>query len=61
MEKFRLWLIAFASIIIIVQLFFIEFEDLSWAKNAGSYWGILSMACVIISMIFSNHHLKKSE
>ena len=61
MNKFRLWLIAFASIIIIVQLFFIDFEDLSWSNNAGSYWGILSMVCVIISMKFSNHHVKKSE
>lgn len=61
MEKFRRWLIAFASIIIIVQLFFVDFKDLSWSNNAGSYLGILSMVSVIISMFFSNRHDKNSE
>ena len=61
MKKFRLWLIAVASIIIIVQLIFTDYDDLSWSNNSGSYLGIISMIFVIISMILSNRYENKQK
>ena len=58
MRKFRIGLIVFAFIII-VQLTITDYGDLSWSNNAGSYLGIISMVCVIIAMISSNHYEKK--
>ena len=61
MKKFRLWLIAFAVVIIIGQLILTDYHDLSWSNNAGSYLGIISMICLIMSMILSNRHESKQE
>jgi len=61
MKKFRLWLVAFASIMIIGQLILTDYDDLSWSNNAGNYLGIISMVCIIISMILSNRHENKQE
>ena len=54
MKKYRFWLIAIASVIIIGQLFLTDYDDLSWSNNVGSYVGIISMICIIISMLLSN-------
>ena len=61
MKKFRLWLIAFAVLMIIGQLIWTDYHDLSWSNNAGSYLGIISMIFIIISMILSNRHESKQE
>jgi hypothetical protein len=61
MKKFRIGLMIIASIMIMVQLIYIDFIDLSWSKNAGSYLGIVSMTLLIISMILSNIHDQKNQ
>lgn len=53
MQKFRLWLTVFAVVMIIGQLILTDYHDLSWSNNSGSYIGILSMVCLIISMLLS--------
>lgn len=58
MQKFRLWLIVFASIMIIFQLFQIDFKNPSWTNNSGNYPVILSMICVIVAMLISNGYEK---
>jgi len=60
MRKFRIGLIILAVVVIIVQLGVVEYTDLSWSENAGSYWGIISMILLIISMIYSNRYEKKN-
>lgn len=55
MKKISLWIIAISSVIIIVQLTLIDFENLIWSNNTGGYLVILSMICVIISMILAYH------
>lgn len=59
MRKFRIALIVFAFIIIIIQLIVADFSDLSWSNNTGSYLGIISMLCLIVAMISSNRNEKK--
>jgi len=61
MRKFRIGLIISAVVIIVVQLGVVEYSDLSWSVNAGSYWGIISMILLIISMIYSNRYEKKNQ
>lgn len=61
MKKFRIGLIIFAVIIIIGQLTVVEYTDLSWSENAGSYLSIISMILLIISMIYSNRYDKKNQ
>lgn len=54
MKMFRWGLIVFACIVIVGQLSILNYDDLSWSANSGSYLGILSMLCVIAAMYFSN-------
>jgi predicted ferric reductase len=61
MQKFRLWLIAFAVVMIIGDLILTDYHDLSWSNNSGSYIGILSMVCLILSMLLSNRYENKQE
>ena len=61
MRKFRIGLIISAVVMILVQLGVVEYSDLSWSVNAGSYWGIISMILLIISMIYSNRYEKKNQ
>jgi hypothetical protein len=59
MRKFRIGSILFAVIIIIGQITLIDYSNLIWSRNAGSYLGIFAMICVILSMIFSNRYEKR--
>ncbi len=61
MKKNRITLIVFAAIVIAVQLFHINYNDLSWAVNASAYIGISSMVLLIIAMVVSNRHDKKNQ
>ncbi|MGZ2368153.1 hypothetical protein ACXR6G_00020 [Ancylomarina sp. YFZ004] len=61
MRKFRIGLITFAVVIIIGQLGVVEYTDLSWSENAGSYLGIISMILIIMSMIYSNRYDEKNQ
>jgi hypothetical protein len=61
MEKFRIGLIIFAFVVIIGQLIIVDYTDLSWSENAGSYLGIISMILLIISIIYSNRYGNKSQ
>ncbi len=53
MKKFRTGLIAFGVIVIIGQAVLLDYKDMSWSQNAGSYLGIISMLLLIASMILS--------
>ena len=61
MRKFRIGLIISAVVMIVVQFGVVEYSDLSWSVNAGSYLGIISMTLLIISMIYSNRYEKQSQ
>ena len=59
MKKFRLGIIAFAVVLIIIQLTIVDFNDLSWSNNSGSYLGVFSMVLLILAMIASNRAKKE--
>ncbi|MCE1169628.1 MAG: hypothetical protein LWX70_16230 [Sphingobacteriia bacterium] len=40
-------------------VFVIDYNDLSWSNNAGSYLTIMSMVLLVVSMIISIQHVKK--
>lgn len=56
MRKFRIGLIIIAFALIIGQLIIIDYTNLSWSENAGSYLGIISMLLIIISLIYSKRY-----
>ncbi|MCG8411052.1 MAG: hypothetical protein MI739_07190 [Bacteroidales bacterium] len=60
MNKLRNSLVVFCLLIIIAQLLTTNFENLSWDENTGNYLGIFSMICIIIAMLLSNKHDKKT-
>ncbi|MCU4175657.1 hypothetical protein [Carboxylicivirga sp. N1Y90] len=60
MKKFRNRLMIFACIVIVGQCMVVDYSDLSWTENAGSYLGIVSMLLLIVSMVLSNQHEKKN-
>lgn len=47
MKKFGIVLIVFAIIIIVAQLAILNYDNLGWSKNSGSYLSILSMIFII--------------
>ena len=59
MKTTRYVLIIIAIILIIIQIIGIDFKDLSWHNNRGSYGGILAMVILIGGMIYSNWYEKK--
>ena len=60
MNKFRTWMVLIAIILIITHFIIIDYSNLSWSKNAGSYLGIASMILLIISLIGSHWHEKRN-
>ena len=54
MKQFRKIIIIAALAIIIIDLFFFDYNNLSWANNRSNYLGLISGILIIISMIFSN-------
>ncbi len=61
MSRFRIALLAFAVIVIVVHLTMIDYADLRWSNNSGSYFGIAAMACVIASLLLSRSAMKKDH
>ena len=59
MKTIRIVLIVLAVAIIIGQLIVIDFSDLTWETNAGSYLSIISMILLIIAMAISYIESKK--
>ena len=44
----------------LVALFFtLDYDNLSWSKNSGSYLGIISMIFVIHSLLIQIREIKK--
>lgn len=61
MKKLRLGLSIVASILIAIELYLIDYKDLSWANNLNHYLTILAMSCLIVSMIFSQRYDDKQN
>lgn len=61
MQKLRIGLLVFAVAVIILQLIIIDYHDLSWAKNTGSYLTILAMIFVILGLTLSVKYDKKDD
>jgi len=56
MKKLRVGLVIAAIILIIADLIFIDYSNLSWSKNFSAYCGIIGMSCVIIGMFIQIKH-----
>ena len=61
MKKFRIGIIVCLGIIILVQLTMTDYSNLSWSNNSGSYWGVISMTLLIMSMVLSNRYDKRKS
>jgi len=60
-KKIKVGMIIVAIIIIITDLTFIDFGNLTWARNFSPFLGIIAMICVIISMIIQIRHDKEQQ
>jgi hypothetical protein len=61
MRQFRLIIIGISIVLIIVNLFFIDFKDLISKSNLGAFLGIISMILIILAMLFSNRSEAKNK
>ena len=61
MKKLRVGLIVGAAIIILGELIIIDYSNLTWSNNLGSYLVIIGMICTISSLILSIRHDKKKR
>jgi hypothetical protein len=60
-QKIRYGLIVGALIMIASNASSINYSDLSWIANKGSYPGIISMLFLILSMVISIRHVNNRE
>jgi|LSQX01.3.fsa_nt_gb hypothetical protein len=61
MRKFRLIIAGISAALIVVTLFFINYQDLMSKSNLGSFLGITGMLFNILAMILSNRHDAKNQ
>ena len=54
-------MVLIAIILIITHFIIIDYSNLSWSKNDGSYLGIASMILLIISLNGSHWHERKKK
>ena len=57
--KFRTLLMLVAAVVIIAFLTILDYSDLSWANNSGSYLGIAAMVLLIVSMLLVRRSERK--
>ncbi len=60
-NKFRLILALFALSLIIIHLITLDYSDLSWQNNSGSYLGITSMSLIAFGMFSEIRRVNKQE
>jgi hypothetical protein len=60
-KKIRVILIAFAIVIIIAELTILDYSNLTWSKNLGSYLVIIGMIFTISGLIYSIRDDKKQQ
>lgn len=61
MKKFRKYLIIFASVILLAQVFIIVYRDLGKSGIIGSSLSIFAMLLLIISMLLQNRYDEKNK
>ena len=61
MKKYRIGIIVFALVVIIAQLSFIDYNDLTWENNSSKYLGIISMVFLIAAMISSQRYVANEK
>lgn len=59
MRKLRIVLFIISMVLLTFYLFDLDYSNLNWSNNKGTYLGIVSMACLGFAMIISNHHDRK--
>ena len=61
MSKTRVIITGFAIILLIGQLFTVNYSDLSWSSNnSASYLGLIAMILLILSQFVSNREEQKT-
>jgi len=60
MSKSRIIITGFAIILLIGQLFTVNYSDLSWSSNNASYLGLIAMILLILSQFVSNREEQKT-
>ncbi|WP_281615996.1 hypothetical protein [Flammeovirga sp. SubArs3] len=61
MKKGRIVTIILAITVIIGQLTVVDYSNLSWENNMGSFLGILSMILLILSTFFSIYKTQNKQ
>ncbi|MEA3462666.1 MAG: hypothetical protein U9R49_12345 [Bacteroidota bacterium] len=59
MRNAKFILIGVAAVLIIGNVSIIEFDDLSWSNNSGSYLSILAMILLVIDIVITLLEKKK--
>lgn len=61
MKNFRIIMACISAVLILVTLFFIDYQDFISRSNLGAFLGIIAMIINIIAMILSNRSEDKQE
>jgi len=59
MRNAKFILIGVAAVLIIGNISVIDFDDLSWSNNSGSYLGIMAMILLVVVIVISLLEKKK--
>jgi hypothetical protein len=61
MNKILIGFTSFAIIVLIMKLIFMDYSDLSWANNSGTYLLINSIFLLIVVIYMFNRNKKKED
>ena len=61
MRKVRIVALIIASIVIIFQLYYLDYNNFSWKRNASPFLSIFAMSMVLISTISSEKVERKKK
>jgi len=61
MRQFRLIMVGISSALIILNLFFIDYQNLISKTNLSAFLGIIAMLFIILAMILSNRQEAKNK
>ena len=61
MKKARIVILILALVLLVVNMYSLDYENLQWSNNRSGYLGIISMSLIAVGMILSNWHEKKKQ
>ncbi len=61
MKKARIVILILALVLLIVNIYSLDYENLQWSNNQSNYLGMFSMSLCAVAMFLSNRYEMKNQ